>query len=232
MHNSKWNWGFNSVNNPNCMSALESSWWLLRSLVAKRPLAVEWCHGPAAPTIGQLQAALWQLGVGRRLVCGRELWGRTHRERSECDFCLHSVFCLILIIHFWSQGLFICRDGATPSTSLPSTPKIRNGIPASVADDGSGTGGTKPWTPGPRWVFFVFVFTPSTHQHLKPIFSPAPPLLYVSDRSPHSTQHFQIHSVTSAAAVGRSMRSPEVVCHFGPSPYRARCSHTHTAILA
>lgn len=56
--------------------------------------------------------------------------------------------------------------------------------------------------------------------------SPEPPPLYVADRSPHSPQCCQIPSVTSAVEVGRSMRSPEAGCHFGPCPSRARYSHT------
>lgn len=73
----------------------------------------------------------------------------------------------------------------------------------------------------------VGVFTVSAHLRLKlSVCSPASLLLYVTDRSPHSTQRSPIHSATSAVEDGRSVRSPEADCHYGLCPCRARYSHT------
>lgn len=73
----------------------------------------------------------------------------------------------------------------------------------------------------------VGVFIVSAHLRLKlSVCSPASLLLYVTDRSPHSTQHSPIHLATSAVEVGRSVRSPEADCHCGLCPCRARYSHT------
>lgn len=131
---------------------------------------------------------------------------------------------------------FICRDGATPSTSLPSTPKIRNGIPASVAGDGSATGDTKPWTPGQRWVVFyvcLFVFTPSAHQHLKLIFSPEPPLLCAVCQIP--SQHTTLPDPFSDISCGGWEINEEPrgrLSLWAVSLQGKVLSHTHTVILA
>lgn len=132
---------------------MESRRWLLRALVAKRPLAVERRHRSATPTSGQLPPPLQQLGVGGRLVRGWKLWRGAHRERGECpvSVLLGSPFLSAL---FGAGGICVCRDGTTPLTSPPPTPKTRSGTPVSVAGDGSATGGTKPWTSGLRWVLY------------------------------------------------------------------------------
>lgn len=209
---------------------MESCWWFLRAIVAKWPVAVEWCHRAAASTPGQLPAPLQQLGMGRWLVRGWKLWGRTHRERGEL-LNIFSPFPPFLIFCLFNIHIHVCRDGATQLTSLLRTTKTRGGTLASVAGDGSATRGIKPWIPGLRcvlsslsvYILCAFVCVSKVLRLFTYVSLPLYP-----DRSRHSTYLSQIHSVTSAVEAGRSARSPEDGCHCGQCPYRAGYIHLHT----
>ena len=131
---------------------MESCWWFLRAIVAKWPVAVEWCHRATASTPGQLHAPLQQLGMGRWLVRGWKLWGWTHRERGELLVTVFPPYPPFWIFCLFNIHIRVCRGGATQSTSLLRTTKTKSGIPVSVAGDGSATGGIKPWTSGLRFV--------------------------------------------------------------------------------
>lgn len=64
-------------------SEVEPSGWLYWHTAAHRPLAMERCDRNESPATPQLPAALPQLGVGGRLVCGSHLWRRTQPDWGE-----------------------------------------------------------------------------------------------------------------------------------------------------
>lgn len=79
--------------------------------------------------------------------------GEPTEKGVSVQSCIPTFPCFgISFLFSGSRCLCVCRDGPTPWTSPPRTPKTRSGTPASDAGDGSATGHTKPWTAGLRCV--------------------------------------------------------------------------------
>lgn len=102
-------------------SEVEPSGRVYGHTAAHRPLAVERRDGYEPPTAPQLQAAVPQLGVGGRLVCGPELWRRAQPDWGENKIPshTHSVFFLSLI-ESYSVYLSVSLQGWEYAVDFPA----------------------------------------------------------------------------------------------------------------